>query len=103
MNFSIFAFLGIIGCFGNFDNHLLSGKLVIVNKGVCNVECQNVVNRISKVTSEYYLTNILQDANAKNYVDVLKYKGEFPIFFFKGIFLSDVGHNPELSSILKGL
>lgn len=93
-----------IACeYGNFDNHLLSGKLIIVTDGICNVECQKVLEKISKITSEYYITDIRRDINAKNYLSDLKYTGPFPIYFYKSVFLSDVNHDEELASLLKDL
>lgn len=91
-----------INCeFGNFENHLLSGKLIIVTDGKCNNECMIVLNKISKITTEYYFTNIFRDEGAKNYMEYIKYSGNYPVYFFRTVFLSDIGHDPELVSILK--
>jgi hypothetical protein len=89
--------------FGNFENHLLSGKLIIVTDGACNVECQKVLDKISKVTAEYYITDTQKDINAQNYMKEIKYDGPYPIYFFKSIFLSSIDNDEELASILKDL
>lgn len=89
--------------YGEFDNHLLSGKLIVVTAGTCNTECQKVLEKISKITSDYYITNTNTDLNAKNYLRKIDYPGPFPVYFYKSTFLSDINHDEELKSLLKDL
>lgn len=105
MNFlNIFSLISVIKTeFGNFDNHLLSGKFIIVTDGQCNGECQKILEKISKITSEYYITDVKKDMNAKSYLSEINYTGPFPIYFFKSVFLSDINHDEELASLLKDL
>lgn len=77
--------------------------LVIVTNGHCNNMCLDLVSKISKITRDYYLTDTVKDRNAKDYLDDIKYDGEYPILFYKGKFISDYRNDPELASILKGL
>lgn len=99
----ISLFLRALCEYGSFENHLLSGKLIIVTDGICNIECQKIIEKISKITSEYYIADIQNDKNAKTYIKDLNYTGDYPVYFFKGGFLSDIDHDEELASLLKDL
>jgi len=95
--------LSVLCDIGDFEHNLHSGRLVIVTSGKCNTNCLDVIGKITKISKEVYLTDLLKNTNARDYMNDLNYKGEYPVFFYKGRFLSDVRNDPELASILKGL
>lgn len=88
---------------GDFEHNLHSGRLVIVTNGKCNAKCLDVISKITKITKEVYVTDLVKNVNARDYMDDLNYKGDYPVYFYKGQFLSDIRNDPELASILKGL
>lgn len=93
----------VLCVFGDFENQLHSGKLIIVTDGVCNDECTTVVSKIRKITGNYYLADIKKNSDAREYMKAIDYRGGYPVYFYKSQFVSDVTHDPELSSILMGL
>lgn len=87
----------------DFESRLLSGQLIIVTDGVCNDECKIVLEKIRSITDRFYFTDINKDYSTKQYMDLINYSGEYPIYFYKKRFIPDILEDSDLDLILDDL